>query len=285
MNEKSPKLAEDKQETVSSSNLTLVNMNDNEDDEIDLLELFYRLLDKWHYLLLCCLAGAVLLNAFAYFMIHPTYETTAKLYIVSASKDSVVDLTDLNIGTSLTKDYEELIFSWPVLEQVIEKLDLDMDADSLRDMISIENPDDTRIINITVTSTDPKQAKDIANSLSQVCVKYLPETMNTDKPNIAQSAKYPQEKAGPSYLKFTMIGALLGLLLCCAWVVYEYLMDDTIHSAEDMERYFGIIPLTSIPENKAFVEEEIERAHKKKKNKGKFKTGSAAGGQRTKKAE
>lgn len=57
--------------------------------------------------------------------IAPTYTSVAKMYIVSASDDSVVDLTDLNIGKALTLDYEDLMLSYPVLDQVIEQLDLD----------------------------------------------------------------------------------------------------------------------------------------------------------------
>ena len=82
------------------------------------------LLEKLPYIILCFLIGAVLFNAFAYFLIKPTYQSTAKLYVVSASDDSIVNLQDLNIGSSLTKDYEDLILSYPVLDQVIEKLGL-----------------------------------------------------------------------------------------------------------------------------------------------------------------
>ena len=64
--------------------------------------------------------GAVLFNAFAYFLIKPTYQSTAKLYVVSASDDSIVNLQDLNIGSSLTKDYEDLILSYPWLIYTFE---------------------------------------------------------------------------------------------------------------------------------------------------------------------
>ena len=37
----------------------------NEEMEIDLLDLAYMLLDNWHYLLICLLAGALLLNAYS----------------------------------------------------------------------------------------------------------------------------------------------------------------------------------------------------------------------------
>jgi len=47
-----------------------------------------------------------------------------------------------------------LMLSYPVLEQVINKLNLDMDSDTLAKMITLENPTDTRILNINVVSTE-----------------------------------------------------------------------------------------------------------------------------------
>ena len=111
----------------------------NEEMEIDLLDLAYMLLDNWHYLLICLLAGALLLNAYSFFCIQPTYQSTSKLYIVSTSDDSVVNLNDLNLGTSLTSDYEELMLSYPVLNRVIEKLDLDMDYNQLKQLYTLNN--------------------------------------------------------------------------------------------------------------------------------------------------
>lgn len=98
----------------------------NDEVEIDLVDLGYVLLDKWRYLLISLIAGAVLLGAYSFFFIAPTYESTAKLYVVSASDDSVVNLSDLNLGTSLTADYEQLMLSYPVLNRVIDRLDLDV---------------------------------------------------------------------------------------------------------------------------------------------------------------
>ena len=155
------------------------------------------------------------MNAYSYFLVRPTYKSTAKMYVVSASKNSVVDLDALNIGTSLTADYEQLMLSYPVLEQVINKLNLDMDSDTLAKMITLENPTDTRILNINVVSTDPKSARDIANTLMDVSVDYLPKTMSTNAPNVAQKAKLADHKDGPSYTKYTMIGALAGAFLYC----------------------------------------------------------------------
>lgn len=234
--------------------------------EIDLIDLAWALLDKIHYIVLCFLIGAVIMNAYSYFLVRPTYKSTAKMNVVSASKNSVVDLDALNIGTSLTADYEQLMLSYPVLEQVINKLNLDMDSDTLAKMITLENPTDTRILNINVVSTDPKSARDIANTLMDVSVDYLPKTMSTDAPNVAQKAKLADHKDGPSYTKYTMIGALAGAFLYCMYLVVKYLMDDTIHTADDMEKYFDIVPLAVIPD----VE---ELASEKQQKKGKLEKG------------
>ena len=237
-----------------------------EETEIDLIDLAWALLDKIHYIVLCFLIGAVIMNAYSYFLVRPTYKSTAKMYVVSTSKNSVVDLNALNIGTSLTSDYEQLMLSYPVLEQVINKLNLNMDSDTLAKMITLENPTDTRILNINVTSTDPKNARDIANTLMDVSIDYLPKTMSTNAPNVAQKAKLASTKAGPSYTKYTMIGALAGAFLYCMYLVVKYLMDDTIHTADDMEKYFDIVPLAVIPD----VE---ELAPEKQQKKGKLEKG------------
>lgn len=241
--------------------------------EIDLVEIAYTLLDKIHYIILWFLVGAVLLNAYAFFCIEPTYKSTAKMYVVSASKDSVVDLTDLNIGSSLTADYEQLILSHPVLYQVIDNLDLEMSTDGLAGMISLENPANTRILNVTVTSTNPDDAMNIANELVEVSVEYLPKTMSTSAPNIAQKALRPTYKANPSYEKYTLMGAIMGAALYCAWVIVHFLMDDTLRSMDDVERYFGVVPLTVIPNSEFFEDMEkrgnLHSTQKKKSRKRK----------------
>ena len=67
---------------------------------------------------------------------------------------------------------------------------------------------------------------------------------------IAEYAIVPVNKSAPSLTKNTMIGALLGLLIMLALFTIQFLMDDTFKTAEDIEREFGVMPLTVIPEGK-----------------------------------
>ena len=239
----------------------------NDEVEIDLVDLGYVLLDKWRYLLISLIAGAVLLGAYSFFFIAPTYESTAKLYVVSASDDSVVNLSDLNLGTSLTADYEQLMLSYPVLNRVIDSLGLNTTSDALKSAYRLNNPSDTRILEITATSTDPQMAMDLAQTMAEEAIEYLPDTMSTLAPNLAQNAKLPEHKVAPSYTKYTMMGALLGLILCAGVFIVRYLMDDTIHTADDMEKFFGLVPLTTIPDSDQIVDIEEEQHSRKRGHK------------------
>ena len=65
-------------------------------------------------------------------------------------------------------------------------------------------------------------------------------------------------------MKYTMIGALLGLILMAGLLIVQYLMDDTVHTAEDMEKYFGLVPLTTIPESDRVMEIDEEVSTRKR---------------------
>lgn len=242
--------------------------NTVEEDEIDFGKIGALLLEHIHYIVLCFLVGALLFNAYAYFMKHPTYESTAKLYMVSTSDDTVVNFADLNIGQALTKDYEELIFSYPVMEEVINKLNLDMTSDALASKIAIENPEDTRVLRITTTSNDPATARKITNTLIDVIRTYLPKTMSTSKPNVVQKGKLQPAKVGPSYTKYLLIGGVLFAGIYCIFLIVLFLLDDSLVTAEDIENEFGFAPLTVIPENDIFIEDESKTPIKKLKKQG-----------------
>lgn len=256
---------EKKQETVQNPNDVIVVSADSiDDDTIDLGKIFGMLLDHVQYIILCFLIGALLFSAYAYFMKHPTYQSTAKLYAVSASDDAVVNIADLNIGQALTKDYEELIFSYPVMEEVIDKLNLDMTAGKLSSMIEIENPEDTRVLRITTTANDAKLAQKITNTLVESLRTYLPRAMSTTKPNIVQRGKLEEGKVGPSYLKWLLIGGVLFAGIYCIILIIRFLLDDTLKTAEDLENEFGFAPLTVIPENDIFIEDEEKKIGKRR---------------------
>lgn len=250
-----------------------VAINDTENEiEIDLLELLFYFRGRLGIILSVLICCALLSGCITHFLITPRYQAMSKLYMVSASNDSVVDLTDLNLGTSLSSDYEELLKIRPILDEIIEEETLPYDYDSLLKMITISAIEDTRILVITVESINPAEAQSIANALADKAVTYLPELMDTAPPNIAEHAIYPEKQSSPSMTKNMVLGAAVGVIICLAILTVLFLMDDTLKSAEDVEKFFGIMPLTVIPEGDIKIErDEHKRDDGKKKKRKKAK--------------
>ena len=73
----------------------------------------------------------------------------------------------------------------------------------------------------------------------------------------------PTEKAGPSVVKWSLIGGIIGVLLVSAIVIIQYLMDDTIKTSDDVEKYLGLSTLALIP---VAVEETENKKKKRRKH-------------------
>ncbi len=224
------------------------NHRDNDIVEIDLLEIISILLNRFWVIF-----GAALLAAAAGFMISkfvltPTFESTTKIYILNKSENTTVTYSDVQMGTQLTKDYAELINSRYVLETVIGQLSLpEMEYKDLLKKVSVHTPTDTRIVSITVTDYDPQQAQNIANCIREVAGEHIQNVMDIEAVNVVEEANLPTVKAGPSVVKWTAVGGILGVFLVCAVILIHYLLDDSIKSSEDVEKYLGLSTLALIP--------------------------------------
>lgn len=264
---------------------------DDQEVEIDLLDLLGYYLSRLPLLIAAIVIGALISGLYTSLFIPDKYTATSKMYMVSASSDSVVNLSDLNLGTSLSSDYVELMKSRPVIEDVIEKLELDYTYEQLAGMINLSVVNNTRIVRISVTSKSPKEAMEIANQMANTAKAQLPKVMDAPSPTIAENAILPKFRSSPSLRRNVMMGSLLALVLVLGVLTVLYLLDDTIKTSEDVEKEFGIMPLSVIPEGEikglGKKEEITERrrlrigqksaAKKKKKMAGK---GRLPGGQR-----
>lgn len=161
--------------------------------------------------------------------------------------DSVLNLSDIQIGSALTSDYIKVFEMWEVHEKVISALDLDYTYTQMDNMLSVTNANDTRMLDITVTDADPEEAAAIANEYAEVGASYIAEKMKTDEPTIMSSARVPANPFSPSKTKNILLGFLAGFVLACGVVVVRVLLDDTYKSAEEIRKYTGMVVLASVP--------------------------------------
>lgn len=226
------------------------NYNMNDEVEIDLIELLSYFKSKIIFIILAFIIGGVVAGAYTKFMIPKKYTATSTMYMVSASTNSVVDISDLNIGSALSSDYIQIMQTRPIVEGVIEKLNLDYSYNKVLSMMSLSVVNDTRIVKIRVTSTKPQEAMDIANELAEKTKDQIPVLMDAPEPNIVEKAVLPTTKSSPSMTKNVVIGAMLLTMLVLGILTFLFITDDTLKTADDVEKTFGIIPLSVIPEGK-----------------------------------
>ncbi len=233
--------------------------------EIDLVELFFRMLASWKLIAALCLLGALAAFGVTRFMMTPQYKATSTIYVVSR-KDSAINMSDLQIGTALTQDYIKVFSMWEVHEEVISHLSLPYSYAYMKSHLSVTNTSNTRMLDIAFTSPDPKEAADVANEYAIVASAFIAETMSTDKPNIVSVALKPSNPVSPSMTKNVAIGFLLGGVLSAGYVFLQMMLDDKIKTAEDIRRYTGLVNLAIVPKEDI---KEIGTGAKKRSNKEK----------------
>lgn len=121
-----------------------------EEDTIDLMEIFRALRKRWYWIVLLAIIFGAALGVYGKFIVKDAYQAEASMCIIDSNKE--VSMSDVQLGSALTGDYEGIIKSRVVLNKVIENLKLDLTYKQLYNIVSVENPDSTRILKIYVTA-------------------------------------------------------------------------------------------------------------------------------------
>ena len=230
---------------------------DDNEIEIDLLELLGEFRRRiWMILGVIILFGGVA-GAFSAFVLTPQYKSTAMVYILS-KETTLTSLADLQIGSQLTKDYKIIVTSRRVLNQVIEEMELDLTYKDLVEKVTIDNPQDTRILSISVEDPDPAMAKLIADKIATTSSDYIGDIMEMVPPKLIEEGEIPILRSSPSNAKNALIGSLLGAVLVCGAITVNVVMNDTIRTEEDVAKYLGLSVLASVPEREGEKPEDKE---------------------------
>ena len=231
---------------------------DEDEIEIDLWQLLRTLKRRLVWIVGAGVLVGGMFGAFSKFVITPQYTSTAMVYILS-KETTLTSLADLQIGSQLTKDYKIIVTSRPVLTEVIGVLNLDLTYEQMVDKIKINNPTDTRILSITAEDPDPLTAKNIADAVAKTSSNYIGDIMEMVPPKIIEEGVVAEKKSSPSNSKNALLGAALGIFLVCGLTVVEELLNDSIQSEEDVEKYLGLTVLAAVPLREGEEEEDKDQ--------------------------
>ena len=215
---------------------------------IDLIGLFFAILEKFWLVVICAIVGASLMGWMAG-RSTTTYTATAKLYIVDTSSGSI-NIANLQLGTVLTLDYQEVFKTWEVHEMVIEELGLPYTYAQMQSMLNVTNPEDTRILYISVAFPDAKMAADIANAYAKAAKTFIINTMRGEEPSDFSIALEPSVGYTVSKSSRMVMGFMLGSVLAVGVLTLLFVLDNRPRSPESIETYGGIPTLAVFPARK-----------------------------------
>lgn len=242
----------------------------DEDMEIDLREMLLALRKGLPAIAAAALIGAVAAGIYTQFLVQPLYKSTSMMLVLT-KETTLSSLADLQMGSQLTQDYSMLLRTRTVMQTVADNLDLNMDYRELERHVEINYPEDTRIMEITVTYPDPETAKAVADELADVGADFIEEQMEVVPPRIIEKGEVPDRPSSPSMFRNLLAGAAAGLVIAGAAVAVMSMADDTVKTADDIERYLGMSALAGIPDRKDYISGKgtCRKARKKKKHRRK----------------
>lgn len=225
------------------------------EDEItlDLRDLFFVLRKRFKLIVSITLVATILSGIISFFVIHPTYEATLSVFIGKneneQSQKVSYDNSDVMMYQKLVKTYATIAKTNDVLEQVIQKLNLDVTTKELDKMIEVTPQQDTQIMDIKVQNKDPERARKIAETLTPIFIQKSKITIPNGNVQILDKVQVPEKPVKPHKALNVAIAFFLGLMVSIGLVfVLEY-MDNTIKTQEDVEKCLDIPVLGTIPDH------------------------------------
>lgn len=189
------------------------------------------------------------------FFLNPEYTAKATLYILKQENEASYNYTtsDFSLALDVVNDCTYILKSDMVLDEVIEKLDLDMSYDDLYDCIETENPSDTRILEVNVTTHSAELSKKIADQVCLIGIENITDAMGFKQVNLYSKGQVSLEPSNAlGMMSYLLIGVIAAVLVYSI-VVMAYILDDSLRTKDDIERYLGVGVLGDIPDYNCVV--------------------------------
>ncbi len=212
-----------------------------------------------HFVLLITIVLAFVLSGIIYTEISYKTHYSSRATLLVHDKETGTSTSEISTSTYLAYDYMQIIQSRNVLQKVINNLGLkDYSVKKLQKCIGFETPEKTRIIFLTVTTTDKEMSQKIAEEICEVSKERIADIMNTQTTAdggvieeasrliVVDGAGAPNRVVSPMKRNI-IIFLILGVIGAIGVLFIFYVTDDKINGEEDISTYLHIGTLAEIP--------------------------------------
>lgn len=188
-----------------------------------------------------------------------TYTANSQLFVsVRDSSPSAGDLVSGNTyAQSQVRSYVGVVTAPVVLQPVINELDLNISPDDLAQRVGVSVPEQTSLIDIAVTDSDPQRASTINNQIVEEFSLKISELERASASrsqgqgpvsiSVLRPGTAPDKATSPNPLRNVLVGAALGLLLGIGAAILRESTDRSVTTKEDLEAVTDLPLIGHIP--------------------------------------
>lgn len=188
--------------------------------------------------------GAAIVSAIiSFFFMTPIYQSSTQILVNQKKQEgAAIQYNEVQTNIQLTNTYKVIIKSPVILEQVNEKLNLNMTAQSLAGKINVANEKDSQVISVTAEDKNPKLARDIANATADVFKGEVAKIMNVDNVTVLSKAEVAENQSPikPLPMLNVAIAFVVGLMAAVGLSFLLEYLDNTVKKEEDVENLLGL---------------------------------------------
>ena len=145
------------------------------------LRLYLSLLIKWVWMILLATGLAAGANYIATSMQPKLYQASVKLMVGQSIISTNPNAQDIQTSQQLAQTYIHLATTMPVLQNVVNTLNLNLPPESLKESITANVIPDTQLIQVRVNDTQPARAQALANEIARQLTLQGPGTQQDPK--------------------------------------------------------------------------------------------------------
>lgn len=224
--------------------------NGQRQDSFDLLDFLKQIKKNLIFLILAMILTGSAGFCISKYLIEAQYES-AVMMIVNTRQDNSGTVTNDNIQSAqnLVSTYSIIVKSNSVLNEAIQKLDLPMDYEELKQKVYINAVDDTQVMRVAVRDSDPKRAENILKEIVKIAPDRIVDAVEAGSCKVISQAVTGNSPVEPNVIKNTMLAAAIGLVLSVMIVAMVQLFSiKKIIDDDDVQKYIGLPVLGVIPE-------------------------------------
>lgn len=217
------------------------------EQELELIELWQIVSKRWKMIILVTLLAALICAAVSLFLIKPQYVASSTLMVMKPVEAEQILYQDVQVSRQLADTYQVVVHSRRVLDKVTRSLNLPYTHEQMQEKVKVSSVQDTEIITIDVTDTDPYLAARMSNLIAQTFMQEITEIMNIDNVSLIDEAAVPDNPVSPRVGLNIAVAMVLGFMVAVGLALLQHYLDQTLKTTEEVENLLGLTVLGTIP--------------------------------------